>query len=404
MDASASTRIDDIAAAVAAAQPVAVTRWTARLADPEHERAFRLQRFPEDRRRLFVVMMLASATGALIFLGRLYAHIVQGDPTELLYPPLVSFALPLVSIAIFHRMRTPAKLEITVLCVCTFGITIRLLMLTFQPGTLAMWLPLMVTIIFIIYLYLPVRFVLAVVLASIFSIIAPVWWGLLAQTAVPGVEIYRGVLWMLLANALGLTAANALHRSQRSEFAQKLVLQRLLSTDALTGIANRQRFVETLAREWRRCQRNAMPLSLLMIDVDHFKAYNDHCGHPQGDACLREVAALLTETVRRPGDLVARYGGEEFVCLLPDVGSAAALAVADKIAAALREASIDHPRSPAGPRLTLSIGVATAKQPFGAPEAIVAHADKLLYAAKAAGRNQIKVGQQAPKPAIARAA
>lgn len=110
MDASASTRIDDIAAAVAAAQPVAVTRWTARLADPEHERAFRLQRFPEDRRRLFVVMMLASATGALIFLGRLYAHIVQGDPTELLYPPLVSFALPLVSIAIFHRMRTPAKL------------------------------------------------------------------------------------------------------------------------------------------------------------------------------------------------------------------------------------------------------------------------------------------------------
>ncbi len=404
MDASASTRIDDIAAAVAAAQPVAVTRWTARLADPAHERAFRLQRFPEDRRRLFIVMCLASATGALIFLGRLYAHVMQGDPTEALYPPLVSFVLPLVSMAIFHRMSTPEKLEITVLCVCTVGVMIRLLMLSLQPGTLAMWLPLMVTITFIIYLYLPVRFVLAVALASIFSIIAPVWWGLLAQTAVPGVEIYRGILWMLLANALGLTAANALHRSQRSEFAQKLVLQRLLSTDALTGIANRRRFDETLARQWRRCQRASLPLSLLMIDVDHFKAYNDHCGHPQGDACLREVAALLTEAVRRPSDLVARYGGEEFVCLLPDVGSAGALAVAEKIAAALKEACIDHPRSPAGPRLTLSVGVATVRQPSGAPAGIVAFADELLYAAKAAGRNQIKIGQLADKPAIARAA
>ena len=201
---------------MAVPQAVAVTRWPAHLADPDLERSFRLQRFDEDRRRLFIVMTLASAVGALIFLGRLYAHLVQGQTTEWLYPPLVSSLLPLISMAIFWRMRTPQKLEITVLCVCSCGITIRLLMLTFQPGTLAMWLPLMVTIIFIIYLYLPVRFVMAVALASIFSLVAPVWWGLLAQTAVPGVEIYRGVLGMLLANALGLTAANTLLRSMRS--------------------------------------------------------------------------------------------------------------------------------------------------------------------------------------------
>ncbi|MBS0245765.1 MAG: GGDEF domain-containing protein [Proteobacteria bacterium] len=404
MDAAASRTIDDIAAAMAAPRPVAVTRWTARLADPDHERAFRLQRFADDRRRLFIVMSLASATGALIFLGRLYALVMQGDPTEALYPPLVSAIMPLISMAIFYRMRTPEKLEITVLCVCTCGIMIRLMLLTLQPGTLAMWLPLMVTIIFIIYLYLPVRFVLAVVLASLFSIVAPVWWGLLAQTAVPGVEIYRGILWMLLANALGLTAANTLHRSQRSEFAQRIVLHKLLSTDAMTGIANRRRFDETLADEWRRCQRGGVPLSLLMIDVDHFKAYNDQCGHPQGDACLRQVARLLTAVVGPPGDLVARYGGEEFVCLLPEIGSAGALALATKIATALKDASIDHPRSPAGPRLTLSIGVATARQFSGVPENLVAFADKLLYAAKAAGRNQIKVGQLEPRPAIARAA
>ena len=182
------------------------------------------------------------------------------------------------------------------------------------------------------------------------------------------------------------------------------MLQQLLSTDALTAIANRRRFDETLAREWRRCQRSGLPLSLLMIDVDHFKAYNDHCGHPQGDACLRQVASLLTDTASRPGDLVARYGGEEFVCLLPDIGSAGALAVAEKLAAALKDAAIDHPRSPAGPRLTLSIGVATTRRFSGEPENLVAFADKLLYAAKAAGRNQIKVGQLAAKPAIARAA
>ena len=404
MSATANTPVFDGAAAMAVPQQALVTRWTARLADPALERAFRLQRFPEDRRRLFIVMSLASVTGALIFLGRLYAHLVQGQTTEWLYPPLVSSLLPLISMAIFWRMRTPEKLEITVLCVCSCGITIRLLMLTFQPGTLAMWLPLMVTIIFIIYLYLPVRFVLAVALATVFSIMAPVWWGLLAQAAVPGVEIYRGVLWLLLANALGLTAANALHRSQRAEFAQKLILRQLLSTDAMTGIANRRRFDETLAHEWRRCQRGGAPLSLLMIDVDHFKAYNDYCGHPQGDACLRQVARLLTGVARRPGDLVARYGGEEFVCLLPEVGPAGALALANRIAAALRDASIDHPRSPAGPRLTLSIGVATARQFPGEPESLVAVADKLLYAAKAAGRNQVKVGQLIAKPAIARAA
>ena len=181
-------------------------------------------------------------------------------------------------------------------------------------------------------------------------------------------------------------------------------LQLLVFQDALTAVFNRRYFDLHFEHEWQIARRNRQPLSLVLIDVDHFKAYNDHCGHPQGDACLREVAHLLTDTVRRPGDLVARYGGEEFVCLLADVGSAGALAVAEKIAAALKDAWIDHPRSPAGPRLTLSIGVATARQPSGAPEGLVAYADELLYAAKAAGRNQIKVGQLSTKPAIARAA
>jgi diguanylate cyclase (GGDEF)-like protein len=130
-----------------------------------------------------------------------------------------------------------------------------------------------------------------------------------------------------------------------------------------------------------------------MIDVDHFKPYNDQFGHQQGDDWLRQVARLLLDGVGRPGDLIARYGGEEFICMLPVNGMAGALAVANKLIAAVRQADIHHPRSPAGTRLTLSIGAATAKDLSGGLDALMALADKLLYAAKSAGRNQVKVGQ-----------
>ena len=343
-------------------------------------------------------MGLIAAAAVLIFLGRLYEYWYYGSAAEPLYPPLVSTFIPLCGIAIFRRLRTPRSLEIAVLAVGTVGCCIRLLLLTLQPGLLAMWLPLMVTMLFVIYLYLPLRFTAAAAFAALFSLVTPFWWAWVAHPVLPGPEIYRGFLWLLLANALGFTAANALQRSQRVQFAQSLLLRKLLSTDSLTGIANRRRFDEALEREWRRCQRAAMPLSLLMIDVDHFKPYNDHLGHQQGDECLRQVAQLLVEGSGRPGDLVARYGGEEFLCLLPDTGMAGALAVADRLSAAVRHADIHHPRSPAGARLTVSIGAATAKDLSGQPDALMAFADKLLYAAKAAGRNQVRAAAVTPSP------
>ncbi len=385
-------------------KPVAVTRWSARLADPQYERDYRVQRFADDRRRLLLLMVLVAAAAALIFLGRLYEYWYDGSAPEPLYPPLVSIFIPLCAIAIFRRLSTPRSLEIAVLAVGSVGCCIRLLLLTLQPSLLAMWLPLMVTMLFVIYLYLPIRFTASVTFAAVFSLITPFWWTWLAHPVLPGPEIYRGILWLLLTNALGFTAANALQRSQRIQFAQSLLLRKLLSTDSLTGIANRRRFDEMLDREWRRCQRAGVPLSLLMIDVDHFKPYNDHLGHQQGDDCLRQVAHLLVDGTGRPGDLVARYGGEEFLCLLPDTGMAGALAVANRLAAVVRQADIHHPRSPAGARLTISIGAATAKDLSGEPGALVAFADKMLYAAKAAGRNQVKVGTLAAGRIVARAA
>jgi diguanylate cyclase (GGDEF)-like protein len=262
----------------------------------------------------------------------------------------------------------------------------------------------MVTSLFVIYLYLPVRVVAATVFATFYSAVSLTWWLSLDAAPLGTEQMYFGIFWIFLANGLGFAAANALQRSQRLQFSQKLVMQRLLATDALTGIANRRRFDDALAWDWRRCGRAGEPLSLLMIDVDYFKAYNDHWGHQQGDDCLRLVARLLVGAVSRPGDLVARYGGEEFVCLLPGIGLEGAQAVAERFAAAVARADIPHPRSPAGQRLTVSIGAATAGDLAAGSAALVALADKLLYAAKNAGRDRIAGGEVGHKLPVARAA
>jgi diguanylate cyclase (GGDEF)-like protein len=178
------------------------------------------------------------------------------------------------------------------------------------------------------------------------------------------------------------------------------MLQQLLSTDALTGIANRRRFDGAVALEWRRCARARAPVSLLMIDVDHFKAFNDHYGHQRGDDVLRRVARLLVDTVGRPGDLIARYGGEEFICLLPGTDERGALAVADRLLQAVRTAGILHAHSPSKQRLTISIGAATAVDLAGEADALIALADRLLYTAKESGRDCVKaatLGKQAAR-------
>ena len=167
--------------------------------------------------------------------------------------------------------------------------------------------------------------------------------------------------------------------------------------DGLTGLANRAAFEAQLAWEWRRALRAAVPLSLLMVDVDHFKRFNDKYGHLGGDAALQQVAAQLQRVTQRGGDLAARFGGEEFVVLLADTGGQAAQQLAERLCAAIAAVAIDVESSSEPARVTLSIGVATfdarsVEPSFGAapkPATLVAAADRALYAAKAAGRNQV---------------
>jgi diguanylate cyclase (GGDEF)-like protein/PAS domain S-box-containing protein len=185
--------------------------------------------------------------------------------------------------------------------------------------------------------------------------------------------------------------------SEREAYAQALrdanaQLAHLSETDALTGIANRRRFDRSLQEEWQRSRRHGQPLSLLIIDVDHFKRYNDSLGHPRGDHCLREIAEVIKGSARRAGDLAARYGGEEFALLLPHTGADEARLIAQACIEALDAAELPHPDSPLSAHVTLSIGVASLTQAVAggaaAADALVDAADAAVYAAKRAGRHR----------------
>ncbi len=170
------------------------------------------------------------------------------------------------------------------------------------------------------------------------------------------------------------------------------LLADMAAIDGLTGIPNRRRFDEVLHMEWHRAQRTGKPLSLLMIDIDHFKRYNDSYGHLQGDDCLRDVARAFAELVHRGGDFVARYGGEEFVCVLAETDAQGAQIVAERLLAAVSDLNIPHETSPVAPRVTVSIGYCTASSVSGHSwEQLIDCADRNLYRAKQAGRNRVHI-------------
>ncbi len=169
------------------------------------------------------------------------------------------------------------------------------------------------------------------------------------------------------------------------------LLARLAQIDGLTGISNRRHLETRLSQEWDRCQRHGRPLSLVMIDVDHFKPFNDHYGHGQGDDCLRYVARVLSTSCRRSGDLLARYGGEEFVALLPDTTAEQAARTAEELRKAVQSLGIAHRYSSSADMVTTSLGVATVvPSKRSTADQLMEEADKALYLAKRAGRNCVR--------------
>ena len=177
-------------------------------------------------------------------------------------------------------------------------------------------------------------------------------------------------------------------RTQQLEEANRR-LEALSYTDPLTNLSNRRAFDEALDVEWRRGVRSKKPIALLMIDIDHFKSFNDTYGHPAGDSCLVSVAAALGSVVRRAADTLARYGGEEFVALLPETDAPGVSAIAERMRAAVEALNIPNARAVSG-RVTVSVGhAALVPNAAGGVATLMAAADVALYQAKRGGRNRV---------------
>jgi len=174
---------------------------------------------------------------------------------------------------------------------------------------------------------------------------------------------------------------------------QKLLedrLRELSATDGLTLLANRRSFDEALERGWHHATRHGEPVSLIMIDIDHFKPYNDIYGHGAGDRCLQQVATAIAAGVRHEGALVARYGGEEFAVILPRTDAATAREIAEGLRRRVEALGIAHSGNPLGSRITISVGISTRTPPQTADfEDLMQSADQALYRAKEGGRNGV---------------
>jgi diguanylate cyclase (GGDEF)-like protein len=186
-----------------------------------------------------------------------------------------------------------------------------------------------------------------------------------------------------------------LRRELFSSIEVEQALEYLIRLDSLTGIPNRRLFEEELSKEWGRAERDQKPLSLITADIDHFKEYNDHYGHPAGDVCLVEVAQAMYRALSRPGDVAARIGGEEFAFLLPQTGLSGALLVAEQIRERVLALNLPHEASPVTGQVTVSFGVASSELASVSSAADLIHAsDVALYEAKRSGRNRIVATQQ----------
>ena len=181
--------------------------------------------------------------------------------------------------------------------------------------------------------------------------------------------------------------AELLERTAQLEVANS-ALEVMATVDPVTGLANRRRFDVFFQQEWQRSRRSHQPLSLLMIDIDHFKAFNDRYGHQRGDECIQEVAGVLRAAAHRPADLACRYGGEEFSVVLAETGATGAFAVAETIRRAVEALQLPNPDAPLG-IITVSIGVGTRSgEEYGRAAELITACDRALYEAKNAGRNR----------------
>ena len=192
-----------------------------------------------------------------------------------------------------------------------------------------------------------------------------------------------------------LSITSLLEESNQKLQQVNTILNRLSRIDGLTGIANRRHFDDLFYQEWKRAGRLSKPISVILVDIDFFKNFNDTYGHQLGDECLKQVASALSRALKRPCDVIARYGGEEFVAFLPETDEKGAVMVAETMQVSMANVNIPHRNSPVSDKVTISIGVATTVPSTNfLAGTLIADADKALYQAKQQGRNRIKIASR----------
>jgi len=213
----------------------------------------------------------------------------------------------------------------------------------------------------------------------------------LAHAGWPAADVVYYTTELVITSAVGAFVYQGVERQLRTSFLERGLLGEMVARDGLTGLKNRRAFDDDYARMWQQATRDRRSLALLLIDVDHFKAYNDRYGHQAGDEALRRVARVVQQFARRPLDIAARYGGEEFLLALYDLGAEHVREIAEELRAGVQGLGIQHDDSPSG-LVTASIGVSIVSPRHGrSPEGAVQLADEALYAAKRGGRNEIRL-------------
>ena len=308
--------------------------------------------------------------------------------------PLVLIMMVLTAPRLYQRWYQPAIQVAAPL----FGVGTVLMAVEATPAQLPLVAARLLLAAFYFYFMLGLSFS-AALRTNLLLIAAYATAALLGAIAAP-VAIYS-LFVLVCANLIGGAGCYALEYANRVAFLERCRLAEVATHDALTGLLNRAALEEQAASLWQRAEGERLPVSVMLIDIDHFKAYNDRYGHQAGDLCLRDVGiAIRTAVRRRRLDVVARYGGEEFIAILIGAGRAEAARMADGVLQAVAELKIAHSASATGPCVTVSVGVTTVDPGDDySHEKAVREADLALYAVKSGGRDDWSFHQRIPAQA-----
>lgn len=354
--------------------------------EQEFRQLFRTESLPQIRRNLWIALVIVVGFSLMTHWVLDAAVNRQMDLIRVaLFGPILIFALTLVRSELYHRIYPLA----CTIAAPIFGAGVVILaVLGALHGVNLISTVVIVTI--FIYFMLGMLFRAAITAASLVFVSYVI---AAAVAGLPAAEMLIDICVLVAANVIGAMVCYTLERTNRTNYLEERLLIEAASRDGLTGIHNRRRFDEHIDRIWPQALRDRVPLALLLVDIDYFKAYNDFYGHQAGDECLRQVARCLTRSARRPLDLTARYGGEEFAIILYDADRGHVEAAAQRIKAGIEGLAIKHPGSPAAAkRLTVSIGAAcvvpaTGRSHFG----FIQFADEALYEAKERGRDCVAI-------------